>query len=173
MTHRQPHRHTHRHTHTLPQSWVLGTSVCGIRRGPPSRSSVSGTSVSDIRLRDVRPRQMAQMDVPQMESQDGGPTHFDVPSEGHSLCQSALVVRLEDFRLDPPSRGHPSGSSVSGISVWILRLWDIRLDPPSQRHPSGSSVLGASVWNLRLGDIRLGLQITPTEVSLIITHRAI
>ena len=41
------------------------------------------------------------------------------------LCQSALVVRLWDIRLDPPSRGHPSGSSVSGTSVWIVRL-----DPP-------------------------------------------
>ena len=42
---------------------------------------------------------MAHMDVPEMENQDGGPTHLDLPSQGHSLCQSALVVRLEDFRL--------------------------------------------------------------------------
>ena len=53
---------------------------------------------------------MALMDVPEMESQDGGPTHLDLPSQGHSLCQSALVVRLGDIRLDPPSRGHPSGT---------------------------------------------------------------
>ena len=37
------------------------------------------------------------------------------------LCQSALVVRLVYFRLDPPSRGHPSGSSVSGTSVSALK----------------------------------------------------
>ncbi len=116
---------------------------------------------------------MAHMDVPETESQDSGPTHLDLPSQGHSLCQSALVVRLGDFCLDPPSRGHPSGSSVSGTSVWNLRLGDIRLDPPSRGHPSGTSVSGTSVWILRLGDIRLGLQITSTEVILIITHTAI
>ncbi len=82
---------------------------------------------------------MAHMDVPEKESQDGEPTHLDLPSQGHSQCQSALVVRLGDFRLDPPSQGHPSGTSVSGTSVWILRLGDIRLDPLSQGHPSRPS----------------------------------
>ena len=67
-------------------------------------------------------------------------THPELPSQGHSPCQSALVVRLGDFCLDPPSRGHPSGSSVFGTSVWILRLRDIRLNPPSQGHPSRTSV---------------------------------
>ncbi len=114
---------------------------------------------------------MAHMDVPEMESQDGGPTYLDLPSQGHALCQFALVILLGDFRLDPPSRGHPSGSSVSGTSVWYLRLGDIRLDPPSRGHPSGTSVSGTSVWILRLGNIRLGLEITSTEVILIITHR--
>ena len=82
---------------------------------------------------------MAHMDVPEKESQDGEPTHLDLPSQGHSQCQSALVIRLGDFRLDPPSQGHPSGTSVSGTSVWILRLGDIRLDPLSQGHPSRPS----------------------------------
>ena len=68
---------------------------------------------------------------------------------------SVWILRLGDIRLDPPSRGHPSGSSVSGTSAWILRLRDIRLDPPCRGHPSGSSVSGTSVWILRLGDIRL------------------
>ena len=116
---------------------------------------------------------MAHMDVPEKESQDGEPTHLDLPSQGHSQCLSALVVRLGVFRLDPPSRGHPSEFSVTGTSVWILRLGDIRLDPPSPRYPSGTSVSGTSVWIIRLGDIRLGLQNTSTEVILIITHTAI
>ena len=109
-----------------------------------------------------------------------GPTHLDLPSQGHSLCQSALVVRLGDFCLDPPSRGHPSGSSVLGTSVWILRLGDIRLDPPSRGHPSGSSVSGISVWNLRLRDIRLeppsqghpsGISVSGTSVSAFKSHQ--
>ena len=52
------------------------------------------------------------------------------------LSQFALVVRLGDFRLEPPSRGLPSGTSVSGTSVWILRLVDIRLEHPSWGHAS-------------------------------------
>ena len=69
--------------------------------------------VCDIRLRNVRLRQMVHMDVPEKESRDGGPICLDLPSQGHSS------VPVHPGR---PSRGHPSGSFVSGTSVWILRL---------------------------------------------------
>ena len=65
------------------------------------------------------------------------------------LCQSALVVRLRDIRLDPPSRGHPSGSSV----------WTLRLDPPS-----GPSDPGTSVSILRLGALKSG----PRKILLLL-----
>ena len=55
---------------------------------------------------------MAHMDVPEKESQDGGPTHLDPPSQGHSSVP---------VRPGRPSRGLPSGTSVSGTSVMAFK----------------------------------------------------
>ena len=83
--------------------------------------------------------QMAHMDVCERKAKTAGSSVLTFRLRDIRLCQSALVVRLGDFRLDPPSQGHPSGSSVSGTSVWILRLRVIRLEPPSRGHPSRPS----------------------------------
>ena len=125
------------------------------------------------------------------KAKTAGPPILTLPLRDIRLSQFTLVVRLGDFRLEPPSRGLPSGSSVSGTSVWNLRLSDLRLEPPSQGHPSGTSVRGhpsgtsvsgTSVWNLLLrdiclelpsGDIGLGPQIQSKKVILISSHRTI
>ena len=116
------------------------------------------------------------------KAKTAGPPILTLPLRDIRLCQFALVIRLGDFRLDPPSRGLPSGSYVWGTSVWILRLGDFRLQPPSRGLPSGSSVSGTSVWTLLLrdirleppsADIRLGLQIKSKKVILISSHSTI